>query len=52
MLQDLDEVETNCIRIALSEGTAKVLVLMDERAGRAVPQEFGIQVAGTTAVLC
>jgi predicted nucleic acid-binding protein len=51
MLQDLDEVETNCIRIALSKGTAKVLVLMDERAGRAVPQEFGILVAGTTAVL-
>jgi len=50
-LQVLDEGETECIRVALSEGAAKVLVLMDERAGRAVPQEFGIQVAGTAAVI-
>jgi predicted nucleic acid-binding protein len=50
-LQDLDEGETDCIRIALSEGAAKVLVLMDERAGRAVAQELGIQVAGTAAVI-
>ena len=50
-LQDLDEGETDCIRIALSEGAAKVLVLMDERAGRAVAQELGIQVVGTAAVM-
>ncbi len=50
-LQDLDEGETDCIRIALSEGAAKVLVLMDERAGRAVAQELGIWVAGTAAVI-
>ena len=50
-LQDLDEGEADCIRIALSEGAANVLVLMDERAGRAVAQEFGIQVAGTAAVI-
>lgn len=50
-LQDLDEGETDCIRLALSEGAAHVLVLMDERAGRAVAQELGIQVAGTAAVI-
>ncbi len=50
-LGDLDEGETDCIRIALSEGAAQVLLLMDERAGRAIAQELGIQVAGTAAVI-
>jgi predicted nucleic acid-binding protein len=50
-LGDLDEGETDCIRIALSEGAAQVLLLMDERAGRAIAQELGIPVAGTAAVI-
>lgn len=50
-LGDLDEGETDCIRIALSEGAAQVLLLLDERAGRAIAQELGIQVAGTAAVI-
>lgn len=50
-LGDLDEGETECIRIALSEGAAQALLLMDERPGRAVAQELGIQVAGTAAVI-
>lgn len=48
---DLDEGETDCIRIALSEGAGNTLILMDERAGRAVASELGIQVAGTAAVI-
>lgn len=49
-LPDLDEGEASCIRIALAHG-APALLLIDERAGRAVAQEFGIQVAGTAAVI-
>jgi predicted nucleic acid-binding protein len=49
-LPDLDEGEAACIRLALA---AKVpaLLLMDERAGRAVALEQGLQVAGTAAVI-
>ena len=50
-LGDLDEGETDCIRIALSEGAGNAMILMDERAGRAIANELGIQVAGTAAVI-
>lgn len=48
---DLDEGETDCIRLALSEGAGNTIILMDERAGRAMANELGIQVAGTAAVI-
>ncbi len=47
----LDEGETDCIRIALSQGVSRAIILMDERAGRAIAKEFGIQVAGTATVI-
>ena len=50
-LPDLDEGETDCIHIALSLGDGNTLILMDERAGRAVATERGIRVAGTAAVI-
>jgi predicted nucleic acid-binding protein len=50
-LGDLDEGETDCMRIALSEGAGNTIILMDERAGRAIAKELGIQVAGTAAVI-
>jgi predicted nucleic acid-binding protein len=50
-LGDLDEGEADCIRIALSKGAGNAIVLMDERAGRAVATELGIRVAGTAAVI-
>ena len=49
-LPDLDEGETACIRLALA-GPQPALVLMDERAGRAMACELGLQVAGTAAVI-
>lgn len=48
---DLDEGEADCIRIALSESPGNAIILMDERAGRAVASELGNQVAGTAAVI-
>ncbi len=50
-LPDLDEGETDCIRIAVSHGVSETLILMDERAGRAVATENGIRVAGTAALI-
>jgi len=50
-LPELDEGETDCIRIALANGVSETLILMDERAGRAVATERGIRVAGTAAVI-
>ena len=50
-LPDLDEGETDCIHIALSLTAGNDLILMDERAGRAVATERGIRVAGTAAVI-
>ncbi len=50
-LMDLDEGETDCIRIALSEGVGNAVILMDERVGRAVATELGIRVTGTAAVI-
>ena len=49
-LPDLDEGESACIRLGLAhEGLA--LLLMDERAGRAVAHAHGLRVAGTAAVI-
>jgi len=47
---DLDAGETNCINIALSHTNA-VLLIMDERAGRAVAKEKGLKVTGTAAII-
>ena len=49
-LPDLDEGESACIRLALAHAEP-ALLLMDERAGRAVAAELGIRVAGTAAVI-
>ncbi len=49
-LPDLDEGEAACIRIALAQ-RGKALLLIDERAGRAVAAERGLAVAGTAAVI-
>lgn len=49
-LPELDEGETACIRLALAN-TGPSLLLMDERAGRAIAMENGLQVAGTAAVI-
>lgn len=49
-LPDLDEGESACIRIALAHRGA-ALLLIDERAGRAVAAEHGLSVAGTAAVI-
>jgi predicted nucleic acid-binding protein len=49
-LPDLDEGEAACIRIALAHAST-ALLLMDERAGRALAGEHGLQVAGTAAVI-
>ena len=46
---DLDEGESACIDLALAHPGS--LLLMDERAGRAVAREHGIAVAGTAAVI-
>jgi predicted nucleic acid-binding protein len=53
-LPDLDEGEAACIRIALAHSANagnRALILMDERAGRAVAAELGLRVAGTAAVI-
>ncbi|WP_255004278.1 DUF3368 domain-containing protein [Cyanobium sp. HWJ4-Hawea] len=49
-LPDLDEGEAASIRLVLSMGL-EALLLIDERAGRAVAQALGLQVAGTAAVI-
>jgi len=48
-LPDLDEGEAASIRLALVSGP-QILLMIDERAGRAVAEAFGIRVAGTAAV--
>jgi predicted nucleic acid-binding protein len=48
---DLDAGETECLHIALAVGAEHALVLMDERAGRAVATELGVRVAGTAALI-
>ena len=47
---DLDEGETACISLALQH-SEPVLLIMDERAGRAVAIEKGLQVVGTAAII-
>ena len=49
-LPEFDEGESACIRIALGN-VAPSLLLIDERAGRAIAIEHGLQVAGTAAVI-
>ena len=49
-LPDLDEGEASSIRLALSR-KGPALLLIDERAGRAVAQDLGLSVAGTAAVI-
>ncbi|MFT4103353.1 MAG: DUF3368 domain-containing protein [Burkholderiaceae bacterium] len=49
-LPDLDEGEAACIRVALAQA-APALLLIDERAGRALATERGLRVAGTAAVI-
>jgi predicted nucleic acid-binding protein len=49
-LPQLDEGESACIRIVLAH-PATTLLLIDERAGRAVAAEHGIKIAGTAAVI-
>ena len=49
-LPDLDQGEAACIRIALAR-QEPALLLMDERAGRAVALEQGLRVAGTAALI-
>ena len=47
---DLDVGETDCINIALGHSD-KVLLIMDERAGRSVAKEKGLIVTGTAAII-
>lgn len=49
-LPQLDEGEAACIRIALAR-KGEALLLIDERAGRAVALEHGVKVAGTAAII-
>ena len=49
-LPDLDEGEAACIRIALASPEPRLL-LMDERAGRAIAMEHGLAVTGTAAII-
>lgn len=49
-LPDLDEGEAACIRLGLGCGS-RALLLMDDRFGRSVAQEQGLQVAGTAAII-
>jgi predicted nucleic acid-binding protein len=50
VLPDLDGGEAASIRLTLDSGP-QTLLLIDERAGRAVAEAFGIRVAGTAAVI-
>lgn len=47
---DLDAGETDCINIALQH-PGHVLLVMDERTGRAVAKEMGLKVIGTAAII-
>ena len=49
-LPELDEGEAACIRIALAHN-GPALLLMDERAGRAVAMEHAVPVTGTAAII-
>ena len=47
----LDQGEVDCICLALAQPAGQAIVLIDERAGRAIANEYGIPVAGTAAVI-
>ena len=47
---DLDMGETDCINLGL-RNAEEVLLIMDERAGRAVAKEKGLRVIGTAAII-
>jgi predicted nucleic acid-binding protein len=47
---DLDAGETDCINLALSKGN-NILLIMDERASRAVAREKGLFVIGTATII-
>jgi predicted nucleic acid-binding protein len=47
---DLDAGETDCINLGLGNPD-NVLLIMDERAGRAVAKEKGLRVIGTAAII-
>ena len=49
--QNLDQGEVDCICLALAQPAGQAIVLIDERAGRAIANEYGIPVAGTAAVI-
>jgi predicted nucleic acid-binding protein len=49
-LAELGEGEAACIRIALARNEP-ALLLMDDRAGRAMAIDYGLRVAGTAAVI-
>jgi predicted nucleic acid-binding protein len=46
----LDEGESACIRVAMAHAGPSLL-LIDERAGRAIAADHGLKVAGTAAVI-
>lgn len=50
---DLDTGETDCINLGLSHAdhANEVLLIIDERAARAVAKEHGLRVIGTAAVI-
>ena len=47
---DLDMGETDCINLGL-RNSEEFLLIMDERAGRAVAKEKGLRVIGTAAII-
>lgn len=47
---DLDDGESACIQLALTQSDP-VLLIIDERAGRAVATEHGISIIGTAAII-
>lgn len=47
---DLDAGETDCINLGLNHAE-QALLIMDERAGRAVAREKGLSVIGTAAII-
>ena len=47
---DLDAGETDCINLGLNHAE-QALLIMDERAGRAVARERGLFVIGTAAII-
>lgn len=49
-LPELDEGEAACIRLALAQCRPSLL-LMDERAGRAIAMQHGLRIAGTAAII-